>query len=337
MAFDLERIEKEFLSSLREIRTRDELENLRIKYFGRKRGILTKIASSLPSLSLNEKKILGPIFNHLKGELSQSLKERESGLSSASPKPTKEIKQKPSTSSLLFDPTAPGKKVSTGHQNPVISVIEEIKEIFHYLGFTYIDGPEVDLDLYNFQKLRIGKDHPARDTQQTYYLNDEVVLRTHTSSMQVRYMETHKPPIRVLFPGRTFRRDPVDATHLPSFYQIEGLLVDNDSSMTDLIGTLDFVIKRFFGSKTKTRVYGHYFPYTEPSIEVEVLHKNGKWMEILGAGMVHPEVLKNGRIDPRKYRGWAFGMGPERMAMLKYGINDIRLFYNGDLRFINQF
>lgn len=327
----LEKIAGEFKKQFKTVSATEQVEELRIRYLGRKQGLIQQLYSQIPKLSIKQKQTLVPILNKLKGEIEKTFS-------------TKTLAQKnsphsePNTSQFYqHDPTIPGQKPRVGHRHPTIAVIDEIKEIFAYLGFDWMDGPEVEFDSYNFQKLRLHKDHPARDTQQTYYLSDEVLLRTQTSSMQIRYMESHKPPLRMLFPGRVYRREQLDATHLPAFYQVEGLLVSESAKMTDLIGVLDYFAKRMFGPKTKVRFYGHHFPYTEPSIEVEVLYKNGKWLEILGAGMVHPEVLKNCGIDPKRFRGWAFGMGPERIAMLKYGIEDIRLFYSNDRRFLEQF
>ncbi len=304
----------------------EDIEKLKIKYLGRKQGLINKLTEELPKLSLEDKRTFGPLINNLKKTIEDLL---------TSQKPTNH-----STNQPTFDLSQPAKRPLVGHLHPTTQVISEIKDIFRYLGFSFVDGPEAELDLYNFQKLRLHPDHPARDTQQTYYLTDnqKVLLRTHTSNMQVRYMEKHAPPLRILSPGRVYRRDQIDATHLPAFYQLEGLLVDKDTKMTDLIGVLDFFAKRMFGSGSKIRIYGHNFPYTEPSIELEVYYpKLKKWVEMLGAGMVHPEVLSNAGIDSKTYRGWAFGMGPERIAMLKYGIEDIRHFYSGDLRFLNQF
>ena len=323
----IEEIKAQFAAETKECASLDNLEKVRIKYLGRNSGLLTKLISEIPTLSLEDKKTFAPILTKLKSDFESEITQKTRSLSG----------KKQSESEKIQDPTIPGKKTLSGHLHPTLQVITEIKEIFHYFGFGWQDGPEVELDLYNFQKLRLHKDHPARDTQQTFYLSDEVLLRTQTSSMQIRYMENHKPPIRMLFPGRVYRREQIDSTHLPSFYQVEGLLVDTQTKMTDLIGILDFFAKKMFGPNTKIRVYGHHFPYTEPSIEVEVLFKGKKWLEILGAGMVHPEVLKNCGIDPHKFRGWAFGMGPERIAMLKYGIDDIRLFYSNDLQFLEQF
>lgn len=332
---DIDRIEKEAIAKLKQIKSRHELDELKIFYLGRKRGVLTRVSSEFPKLTKNQKKKVGTLFNTLKQKLTKLIEEKNRSL----PKEmNKDLRSKKEVSeALAFDPTVPGKKPILGHSHPLSLVVDEVKNIFHYLGFSRVDGPEVESDLYNFQKLLISKDHPARDVQQTFYINEELLLRTHTSPMQVRYMETHKPPLRIISPGRAYRRDMPDATHLPSFLQIEGLLVDDKTSLTDLLGVLDFFVKNMFGLKSKVRFYGHNFPYTEPSIEVEVFHEKKGWIEILGSGMVHPEVLRNVGIDPDKYRGWAFGMGPDRLAMLKFGIDDVRNLYSGDLRFLEQF
>ncbi len=333
---NLETIEKEALAKLEKINSKKELEDFKIFYLGRKRGVLTKFASEFPKLSIEQKRKIGPIFNKFKQKLINFIEDKGKILPKEEAKIAKP-RQRSLAKDLPFDPSVPGAKVKIGHPHPLTLIVDEVKEIFHYLGFSWVDGPEVELDLYNFQKLLIPKDHPARDIQQTYYINDELLLRTHTSPMQIRYMETHKPPIRIISPGRTYRRDMPDATHLPNFLQIEGLLVDSFATLTDLLGVLDFFAKRMFGQKARVRFYGHNFSYTEPSIEVEVFHKKKGWIEILGAGMVHPKVLRNGKVDPDKFRGWAFGMGPDRLAMLKYEIDDIRYLYSGDLRFLGQF
>jgi len=324
MIVDAVKIIKIFQDEINNVNSDSDLEKLRIKYLGRKAGIITRFTQDIPKLGPNKRIDIGTKIKKIKSFIEQEINKKKSDLETR-------------VSTETIDITIPGKKLDVGSLHPLTQVIEDIKEIFCYLGFTWVDGPEAESDLYNFQKLNMPPDHPARDVQQTYYISKNILLRTHTSNMQVRYMESHKPPIRVLFPGRCYRRDMPDATHLPSFYQIEGLLVDEKSTMTDLLGTLDFFAKNFFGEEAKIRVYGHHFPYTEPSIEVEVLHPKKGWIEILGAGMVHPNVLKNGNIDPNKYKGWAFGMGPDRLAMLKYGISDIRTFFKNDLRFLNQF
>ncbi|MCL5411374.1 MAG: phenylalanine--tRNA ligase subunit alpha [Patescibacteria group bacterium] len=306
----------------------EKIENLRIRLLGRKSGELTLLFQGLPKLPLQERKEAGQLANEIKKSLEQALLEKENYLKKGGGKVSKN----------WLDVTAPAILPPIGHTHPLTRVINEAKDIFRYLGFTSVDGPEAELDEYNFQKLLLHKDHPARDVQSTYYISEEVLLRTQTSPMQIRYMERHKPPIRIISPGRVYRRDAIDATHLPGFFQMEGLLVDDQTSLTHLIGVLTFFCKRLFGENVKTRVYGHHFPYTEPSIEMEVYHeKSKKWLEILGAGMVHPNVLRNVDIDPEVYRGWAFGMGPDRLAMIRYGIDDIRHFYNGDLRFLEQF
>lgn len=301
----------------------DDLEVLRIQYLG-SHGELARISKELPKLSAEYKSGVGKQLNSVKKLLEELLNERKTVIS-----------EKEKKKNTWFDVTVPGKKPLYGALHPITKIIDEVTDIFHYLGFSVVQGPEVEWDEINFQKLRLDKNHPSRDTQETYYFNDEMLLRVHTSSVQIRYMQTHKPPIRIVSPGRAYRRDQIDATHLPAFYQIEGLLVDEDAKLTDLLGVLSFFVKRFFGKERKVRFYGHNFPYTEPSLEVEVQDENGKWLEILGCGMVHPEVLSNCGIDPTVFRGWAFGMGGERLAMLKYGITDIRLFYSGDLRFLN--
>jgi len=324
MKIDLNKILNEALDEIKQISKQEEIEHLRIKYLGRNQGILTTITKKIPELASIEKAGFGTKIREVKNKIEEALTD----VTKSSKKEAEKVN---------FDFTAPGERIESGSLHPLTSVIEEIKEIFHSLGFTWVDGPEVELDQYNFQKLNMPPEHPARDVQQTYYLDKDLLLRTHTSNMQVRYMENHKPPIRVLFPGRCYRRDMPDSTHTPTFYQVEGLLVDESSKMTDLLGSLEYFVKRFFDESMKTRVYGHFFPYTEPSIEIEVDFPRKGWLEILGAGMVHPKVLENGGINPNKYRGWAFGMGPDRLAMLKYGIGDIRILYNNDIRFLNQF
>lgn len=324
MDLEIEKIGEQALKELSTAKTEEELERIRIKYLGRKKGLIHQITKKIPSLPKRDRAGIGTKVRKVNRKIEEIL----SGALESRKKAEK---------SETIDVTTPGKKIEPGNLHPLSTVIDEVNEIFHYLGFSWTDGPEVENDLYNFKKLNIPPDHPSRDVQQTYYLDKNLLLRTHTSSMQVRYMEKNKPPIRVLFPGRTYRRDMPDATHFPSFFQIEGLMVDDQVKMTDLLGILDYFAKSFFGKKSKIRVYGHNFPYTEPSIEVEVYHPTKGWLEILGAGMVHPNVLKEGRIDPAKYQGWAFGVGADRLAMLKYGIDDIRILFANDLRFLKQF
>ena len=247
-----------------------------------------------------------------------------------------------------LDVTLPGKKPVLGAKHPLTIVLDEIKEIFVGMGFDIVEGPEVETDYYNFEALNMPKNHPARDTQDTFYINDNIVLRTQTSPVQVRTMEQQKPPIRVISPGRVYRSDAVDATHSPLFHQIEGLVVDKGITFADLKGTLETFVKRLYGEDSVVRFRPHHFPFTEPSAEVDVqcfschgegcrLCKGEGWIEILGCGMVHPKVLSNCGIDPEVYSGFALGLGLERVAMRRYGIDDMRLFFENDVRFLNQF
>lgn len=315
-------LEREAQEKLKQATSQKEIEDLRIAYLGKK-GKVAAISHTLPTLSSEEKAEIGRNLNAIKTNLELLFSQSLQSFRQVSPTKT------------FFDPTMPGTTYPLGAMHPISKVIYEVTDIFRYLGFSVASGPEIELDEINFQKLRLYPTHPSRDTQETYYLSEEILLRVHTSSVQIRYMQEHEPPIRIISPGRVYRRDRIDATHLPSFFQIEGLLVDDCSKLTDLLGTLSFFVKRLFGESRKVRFYGHNFPYTEPSLEVEVLSEEGKWLEILGSGMVHPEVLENCGIDSKKYRGWAFGMGADRLAMLKYGIHDIRNLYSGDIRFLS--
>jgi len=299
-----------------------ELEELRIKYLGRK-GEINKLLKDLPELDPKLRSNYGTTVNQAKNQIEMAINEKTKQSSMV------KINQE------FFDPTVPGKPALTGALHPITKIFHEVEDIFGKFGFSTATGPEVEWDEINFQKLLLGPDHPSRDTQETYYFDEKRLLRVHTSSVQVRYMESHQPPIRIVVPGRVYRRDTIDATHLPSFHQIEGLMVDDKTVLTDLLGMLEHFAKQLFGNKRKVRFYGHHFPYTEPSLEVEVQMENGKWLEILGCGMVHPQVLENCGINSKKYQGWAFGMGAERLAMLKYGISDIRSLYEGDINFLN--
>lgn len=319
---DLTNLKNEALALIGETKDRQELEELRIKFVGRK-GEINKLLQSIPSLSREERVSFGRDVNDAKQAIELALSERERQLSFAPVKTD------------FFDPTVPGIKPDLGTLHPITKIMNEVEDIFRRFGFSVATGPEVEWDEINFQKLRLGPDHPSRDTQETYYFDEKRLLRVHTSSVQIRYMTDHKPPIRIISPGRVYRRDNIDATHLPSFHQIEGILVDDRTTLTDLLGMLEHTTKQLFGPERKVRFYGHNFPYTEPSLEVEVENEKGEWLEIVGCGMVHPEVLENCDIDSKKYQGWAFGMGADRLAMLKYGIDDIRLLYGGDVRFLN--
>lgn len=331
----LEEAKKE-LSSAESLKT---LEEIRVKYLGKK-GELTKILRGMGSLSPEERPIIGKISNEVREEIEKELtQKREEVLKQEKGKKIK---------SEYIDITLPGKVHEIGHKHPMTKVLDEIKDIFLGLGFSIAEGPEIELDYYNFEALNTPPDHPARDLQDTFYITKNILLRTQTSPVQVRTMEKSKPPIKVISPGRVYRSDEIDATHSPVFNQIEGLAVDEGITMGDLKGVLNLFAKRLFGSDTKTKFRPHYFPFTEPSAEMDVscFACGGKgcrvcgysgWIEILGSGMVHPNVLRMSGIDPEKYSGFAFGMGLDRITMLKYGIDDLRLLYENDLRFIKQF
>lgn len=322
MTDTISNLKNDAIAVIGEARERKELEELRVKFLGRK-GEINKLLQSIPALADQERVSFGRDVNDAKQAIELALSEKEKQLSFA-PVHTE-----------FFDPTIPGIKPGLGALHPITKIMNEVEDIFRRFGFSVATGPEVEWDEINFQKLRLGPDHPSRDTQETYYFDEKRLLRVHTSSVQIRYMTDHKPPIRIISPGRVYRRDNIDATHLPSFHQIEGLLVDDRTALTDLLGMLEYTTKQLFGTERKVRFYGHNFPYTEPSLEVEVENEKGEWLEIVGCGVVHPEVLENCGIDSKKYQGWAFGMGADRLAMLKYGINDIRLLYGGDVRFLN--
>lgn len=327
---------KEALSSAK---TEQEVEALRIRFLGKK-GELTAILKQMGGLSAEERPIIGQLANEIRSEIEEKIAESKLA-----------IKIKESAvrlSAEKIDVTMPGTRHPLGKNHPLYTVLDEIKEIFLGMGFDEASGPEVELDYYNFEALNLPKDHPARDTQDTFYINDDVVLRTQTSPVQVRVMEKQEPPIRIIAPGRVYRSDAVDATHSPVFHQIEGLVVDKGVTMGDLKGTLADFAKRLYGEDSVVRFRPHHFPFTEPSAEMDVmcfecggsgcrLCKGEGWIEILGCGMVHPKVLENCNIDPEVYSGFAFGMGLERVVMRRYNITDLRLFFENDLRFLNQF
>lgn len=320
-------------------KTTAELEAIRVKYLGKK-GSLTSILRGMGSLSGEERPIIGKLANDVRDDMERLLDEAFNN-----------IKNKEKSERLkneIIDISMPGRLINRGSKHPLTLVLDEVKEIFTGMGFSVIEGPEVELDYYNFEAMNIPKNHPARDVQDTFYINDDVVLRTHTSPMQARYMEKNAPPIRVIVPGRVYRSDTPDASHSPVFHQVEGLAVDENITMGNLKGTLDVFAKRLFGEDTSTRFRPHHFNFTEPSAEMDAscvickgkgcrVCKGTGWIEILGCGMVHVKVLENCGIDYKKYSGFAFGIGLERIAMIKYGIDDIRLFYENDLRFLNQF
>lgn len=316
-----------------------DLSEIRVKYLGKK-GELTAVLRSMGSLSPEERPAFGQRANEVRAQIEAEIERRQTEMKSA-------MRDRALRAEKL-DVTVPGEDVPFGHIHPLSRVQHEIEDIFIGMGYSIAEGPEVELDYYNFQALNIPPEHPARDTQDTFYITDNVLLRSQTSPVQVHVMEKERPPIRILSPGRVYRSDAVDATHSPLFHQIEGLVVDRGVTMGDLKGTLAMFARRMFGSDTKIRFRPHHFPFTEPSAEVDVscfacggkgcrFCKGEGWIEILGAGMVHPNVLSGCSIDPEEYSGFAFGLGVERVALLKYHIDDMRLLYENDVRFLVQF
>ncbi len=335
----LEQIKHTAVDALEHCSNLKFLEDLRVQYLGKK-GELTQILKQMGKLSAEERPVIGQLANEVRAKIEEEISVRMKQL--------KEEKLQNQLQAEKIDVTMPGKKFDIGKKHPLTLVMDEIKEIFLGMGFDVVDGPEVELDYYNFEALNIPKDHPARDTQDTFYVNDNVVLRTQTSPVQIRTMEQKKPPIRMISPGRVYRSDALDATHSPVFHQIEGLVVDKNVTMSDLKGTLEMFVKSLYGEDSVVRFRPHHFPFTEPSAEMDVMCFNchGKgcrickgegWIEILGAGMVHPKVLQNCNIDPEEYSGFAFGMGLERVVMRRFAIDDIRMFFDNDMRFLNQF
>jgi len=316
-----------------------ELEAIRVRYLGRSGG-LTQILKSLGALSPEERPQVGAAANEAKRELEALLDARLLATRAAERRRQRE-RERP-------DLTLPGRRPARGVVHPLTRVQDEIVRIFAGLGFSVAEGPEIETDAYNFEALNIPRDHPARDMQDTFYLSPETLLRTHTSPVQIRAMRAQKPPVRIICPGTVYRRDVADITHSPMFHQVEGLAVDRGITMADLKGTLTLFAQEMYGPRSKIRFRPSFFPFTEPSAEVDVLCflcsgtgcracTQSGWLEILGSGMVHPQVLKNVGYDPEQVTGWAFGMGIERIAMLKYGVDDIRLFFENDLRFLRQF
>ena len=335
----LKQILEESKKQLQEAVSVADAEDVRVKVLGKK-GQLTEILRSMGQLAPEERKELGQAANQVRSEVEKMLDETFENLKSKA----REAKFK----AEKIDVTEPGKLYKLGTKHPVTITIEEISRVFKSMGFTLTEGPEVETVFNNFDALNAGPNHPARDWTDTFYVNDDVLLRTQTSTVQVRTLMNQKPPIRVFAPGRCFRCDTPDATHSPMFHQVEGLVVDEGITMADLKGVLDSFAKQMFGPEARTKFRPHHFPFTEPSAEMDVscfkcggkgckVCKGSGWIEILGCGMVHPNVLKVGGIDTEKYTGFAFGMGVERIAMLKYGIDDIRLLYENDMRFIEQF
>lgn len=340
----LENLKKKALEELQSVSSPADLETWRVAYLGKK-SELTAVLRGLGALPAEERKPVGALANTVREELEAALEARESELSRSNADATADI-----------DITLPGRPWLAGRLHPVTRIINEITDIFSSIGFSVVEGPEVELDSYNFDALNIPKEHPARDTMQTFWVDDgsapeerHKLLRTHTSPMQVRFMEKYKePPFRIIVPGRVYRYEATDASHLPMFHQVEGLMVDKNVSMADLKGALYEFARRFFGPNRKVRFRCDFFPFVEPGVEMAIecascrgegcrVCSGSGWLEILGAGMVHPNVLKGVGINPEVYTGFAFGIGVERLPMLRYGVDDIRLFYSNDLRFLRQF
>ena len=334
----LKALQTDALNSINKTDNIKALEDLRIKYLGKK-GELTAVLNGLGALSKEERPLIGKISNEVKTAIADALDNRLAELENS------ELQKKLATESI--DITLPGRRILAGRSHILTTVENEARQIFGELGYTVAEGPDIEDDFHNFEALNIPKDHPARDMHDTFYVDDGRVLRTHTSPVQVRVLEKGVLPVKVIVPGRVYRCD-ADVSHSPVFHQIEGLVVDEDITFGDLKGTLELFLKRMFGAERKVRFRNSFFPFTEPSAEVDVecfvcggkgcsLCKGSGWIEILGSGSVDPNVFKAVNIDPEKYTGFAFGMGIERIAMLKYGVKDIRLFYASDLRFLKQF
>ncbi len=335
----LEALRAEARAQLESCNTAAELEALRVRYLGKK-GELTALLRGMGALAPEERPKMGALVNEARAEIEAAMEQKVAALEKA------ELERRLQEEQL--DVTVPGVSAPMGKKHPLSQVLDEIKDIFLGMGFQIATGPEVELDHYNFEALNMPKNHPARDTQDTFYITENILLRTQTSPMQVRVMEKQQPPIKVIAPGRVYRSDEVDATHSPLFHQIEGLVVDKGIRMSDLKGTLELFAKRLYGEEAVVRFRPHHFSFTEPSAEMDIrcfscggkgcrLCKGEGWIEILGAGMVHPKVLEGCGIDPEVYSGFAFGLGLERIVMRRFNIDDLRLFFENDLRFLEQF
>ena len=335
----LQAIREEALKQIRESNRLDKLNEVRVSFLGKK-GELTAVLKGMKNVDPKERPLVGQMVNETREAIEKFLEETKKKLEEKA----REEKMKEE----VIDVTLPAKKINVGHRHPNTIALEEVERIFIGMGYEVIEGPEVEYDEYNFEKLNIPANHPAKDEQDTFYINKDIVLRTQTSPVQARIMEQGKLPIRMIAPGRVFRSDEVDATHSPSFHQIEGLVVDKNITFSDLKGTLEEFAKQLFGPETRTKFRPHHFPFTEPSAEVDVscfkcggkgcrFCKGSGWIEILGCGMVHPHVFEMCGIDPEEYTGFAFGVGLERIALLKYEIDDMRELYKNDIRFLKQF
>ncbi|WP_313264666.1 phenylalanine--tRNA ligase subunit alpha [Enterococcus sp.] len=338
----LEALKETTLLKIKESPTMNDLNQIRVEVLGKK-GPITEVLRGMKDLSAEERPKVGSYANEIRDILTEAIEEAKTSIEAAN--------LEKALAEESIDVTLPGKKMDRGTRHVLTQIMEEIEYIFVGMGYQVVEGYEVEKDHYNFERMNLPKDHPARDMQDTFYISEEVLIRTHTSPVQARTMETHdfsKGPLRMISPGKVFRRDTDDATHSHQFHQIEGLVIDKNITMGDLKGTLEVMMQKMFGEDRQIRLRPSYFPFTEPSVEVDVscfkcggagcnVCKQTGWIEILGAGMVHPNVLEMSGIDPTQYSGFAFGLGPDRVAMLRYGVNDIRQFYQNDVRFIRQF
>ena len=339
MKEEIERIKQNSLEEIAKCKEEKNLNEIKVKYLGKK-GELTAVLRGMGKLSPEERPVVGSLVNQVRDELEVLIEKKEKEFKK------QQIEKKLETENI--DVTEPSKRVRLGSIHPITQIIQEVEEIFLGMGYEIADGPEVEKAIYNFDKLNTPPDHTARDLQDTFYITEDIVLRSQTSPVQARVMEKQKPPIKIICPGAVYRSDSVDATHSPVFHQIEGLVVDKNIAMTDLKGTLEMFAKKCLGENTKIRFRPHHFPFTEPSAEADVscfvcggkgckVCKGEGWIELLGCGMVHPNVLENCGINPEEYSGFAFGFGVERIAMAKFGIEDMRLLFENDVRFLKQF
>jgi len=337
----LQELQQEAIAKVEAASALKELNDVRVAYLGKK-GPITELLRGMGKLSAEERPVMGALANEVREAIASKIEEKQTALEAA------EVERK--LASETIDVTLPGRPVKTGTHHPLTSVVEEVEDLFLGMGYEVAEGPEVEQDYYNFEALNLPKGHPARDMQDTFYITEETLLRTHTSTVQARVMNKNegKGPVKIICPGKVYRRDDDDATHSHQFMQIEGLVVDENIRMSDLKGTLEVFVKKMFGADREIRLRPSFFPFTEPSVEVDVscakcggkgcnVCKQTGWIEILGAGMVHPNVLEMAGYDSTKYRGFAFGIGVERIAMLKHGVDDIRHFYTNDVRFLDQF
>lgn len=339
MKNQLEEIRLKALNAIKEQKDLKSLDEVRVKILGKK-GDLTAVLRGMKDLSKEERPVIGKLANEVREQIEKTLEQSKVEIA----KCQRELK----LISEVIDITLPAKKIGLGSKHPMTVVLDDIKDIFIGMGYSIAEGPEIENEYYNFDALNIPDDHPAKDEQDTFYINPKMMLRTATSPVQAHVMESQKPPIRIIAPGRVFRSDELDATHSPVFHQIEGLVIDKNITFGDLKGALNVFLKKLYGENVKTKFRPHFFPFTEPSAEVDMscvmcggkgcrVCKGTGWIEILGCGMVHPRVIELAGLDPNVYSGFAFGMGLERITMLRYGINDLRMFYDNDIRFLKQF